>query len=145
MSISLSQITKQLLIHRLFMTFLLKSNHSQVPNCCPLLINFWKFFQPPTLIRMPCLLFFAQKFFKTFLRPIFWKNIFLLAIVLHCLHSQDHRCLIYERRLLHSSTILDLKTLFLPPSLPAYQILLMFTAPFHLFRPPGNRHIRVNT
>ena len=39
----------------------------------------------------------------------------MLAIFLCCLHSHDHRRLIYENRVLYSSTILEFKAFFYPP------------------------------
>ena len=59
---------------------------------------------------------------------VFRKSFCLLAMLLCCLYSHYHRRLIYEHRVLRSSTTLDFKAFFLPPS--------------PVLTPPAIRHLK---
>ena len=68
------------------------------PNCLiavPLLINFSKFFQPPTLTSTPLLTSFCAKIFQKRSRNRYFEQIFLsVSNIVCCLHSHNHRRLI---------------------------------------------------
>ena len=63
----------------------------------------------------------------------------MFAIFLCCLHSYDHRRLIYPHRILHSSIILDLRAFFYPP--PRLFTSSVSSSPTYS-NPPAHRHLK---
>ena len=87
------------------------------PISVPQLLNFSNFFLPtPQLLSgPPRLLVFAQVFQNMFQTYFLSKSSSHLVIFLCCLHSHDHRRLIYKHRVLRSSIILHFTAFFHPP------------------------------
>jgi len=116
-------------------------NTLKCPIAAPPLIYFWIFFNPLLLLGRPLCAKIVQTVFET---DILSKPFCLLAILLCCLHSHDHRHLISKLHSLFLHSFIFsyiLLHFFYPhsriPNPPAYSILLMFPTP-SLFRPPGN-------
>ena len=99
----------------------------------PPLINFLKIFlASPPLLLGPLLISFCAKAFQNVLQTSVLNKSGLLAILLYCLHFHDHRHLIYEHRMLHSSIILDFEAFFYSPRLLNSSNV---SSPPRLFRP----------
>ena len=91
----------------------------------------------PTLkcpIVVPPLFSVCEKNFQSIFQTDFLKKSIVITIVLCCLHSRDHRRLIYEHRALHISIIFDFKAFFLPSTPLAYSDPPLIN--FFCFQPP---------
>ena len=103
--------------------------------------------KPPALISTPLISFCTTIFQTVFQIDVLSRSSFLLAMFLCCLRSYDHRCPIYEHRVLHSSTILEFKAIFLPSPLilTPHRSIISFnvSSPHAYSNPPAIRHLRV--
>ena len=80
--------------------------------------QFLEIFPAPRSCQEPPGISFCIKISQNMLHTDYLKKSFSLSVIfLCCLHSHNHRRLIYEHRVLHSSIILDFIAVFTPPSI----------------------------